>query len=54
MKLTGQVYVTEEELPPTNNTSGKDKQGNNAGSGGGGGFVFVRQEDLFYSQLTGG
>ena len=68
MRLTGGVYVTEEERPPipspqaaatTNGTTGGRKRGAVAASnsgynscGSGGGFVFVRQEDLFYSQLT--
>lgn len=67
MRLTGGVYVTEEERPPppptpsdasaaATTTTGRRKR-TTSGSGFGsssnaGGFVFVRQEDLFYSQLT--
>lgn len=64
MRLTGQVWVAEEELPLTH-TAHSHHQGRNhlhshthtpGGRGGasrrGGGFAFVKQEDLFYSQLT--
>lgn len=72
MRLTGQVYVTEEEEgePAANTTSttatstktgkrgnssskGAGWNGSSSSSSTGNGFVFVRQEDLFYSQLTG-
>jgi ABC-type multidrug transport system ATPase subunit len=58
MRLTGNVYVAEEE--PTERTveeKGRSSSpstvvvGRRGGSGESG-FVFVKQEDLFYSQLT--
>lgn len=64
MRLTGGVYVTEEERPPPPTTTttttggGRGRKRGGASSAtsssgnGNGGFVFVRQEDLFYSQLT--
>jgi ABC-type multidrug transport system ATPase subunit len=59
MRLTGHVYVTEEARPAPSHNETTRKRSDSGGSGSsssssssGGGFVFVRQEDLFYSQLT--
>ena len=58
MRLTGNVYVAEEE-PTERSLEDKGRSSSPStvvvgrrGGSGESGFVFVKQEDLFYSQLT--
>ena len=58
MRLTGNVYVVEED-PVEHKAEEKGRRGSPSsgvvgrrGGSGESGFVFVKQEDLFYSQLT--